>query len=75
MDARDVYRGGTALVRRGDVVELGNITFSEPGDLQLTLRIGSRTKSVLLVSGYPPFIRELIELVDRLGGSQAWTGQ
>ena len=73
LEARESYRGKLALVRQGNGVLLK--TLGGPGDaseIRLMLRIGERVKRVSLVEDYPEALGRLPELVDRIGGPNAW---
>ena len=74
LEARDAYRGKLGLVRQGNGVQLKTSAVSnEGGEVRLTLRIGDRVKRVSLVEDYPDALGRLPELVDRIGGPNAWS--
>ena len=76
LDGPDAYdRYLPQIVRQGEVVEPASMTVTDVGRSDLALRIGSRTKQVVLSYGYPASIRELRELVDRIGGPDVWAGR
>ena len=61
------------LVRHGDTVELGGMAGGADAPYAaLTLKIGARTKTVILRENYPPELGRLPDLVDRLGGPAIW---
>jgi len=76
LEARDSYRGKFGLVRQGNGVQLKNSgPKSEAPEIRLMLRIGERVKRVSLVEDYPEALGRLPELVDRIGGPNAWMGR
>jgi hypothetical protein len=75
LEARDSYRGKVELVRQGNGVQLKTWgADNEGGEIRLMLRIGDRVKRVSLVEDYPEALGRLPELVDRIGGPNAWAG-
>jgi hypothetical protein len=76
LEARDAYRGKFGLVRQGNGVLLKNFgPKSDAPEIRLMVRIGERVKRVSLVEDYPEALGRLPELVDRMGGPNAWAGR
>jgi TonB family protein len=74
-NALDTYAACCAsLVRKGDAVELSGIVSADDPYAAVTLRIGARTKTVILRRDFPQDLGRLPELVDGIGGPQAWQG-
>jgi hypothetical protein len=73
-EARNTYlHPASTIVRNGDtVVFQGADGGSDNPEVDLTLRIGDRSKTVTLRNNYPAELGRLPELVDRLGGPQVW---
>jgi hypothetical protein len=73
LEARESYRGKLGLVRDGNGVNLKTVTTDrEAPETRLTLRLGDRVKRVDLIADYPDALGRLPELVDRIGGPNAW---
>ena len=76
LEARDSYRGKFGLVRQGNGVLLKNFgAKSDAPEIRLMVRIGERVKRVSLVDDYPDALGRLPDLVDRIGGPNAWVGR
>ena len=71
-DAVDRYEGTSLLVRNGDAVELHGRGGSGPW-ADVTLRLGDRRKAVRLERDYPIELERLSEMIDTIGGPDAWT--
>lgn len=71
-DAADRYEGTSLLVRKGDAVELhgrgGSGSWAD-----VTLRLGDRRKVVRLERDYPIELERLSEMIDTIGGPDAWS--
>lgn len=62
-----------SLIRHGDTAVVYGIAGGEDAPYAaLTLKIGTRTKTVILRENYPPELGRLPELVDRMGGPDVW---
>lgn len=62
------------------VVEKGELVLRRSGGIDLPtwnlrFRLGSHQNSVYLVHGIPDYLARLRDLVDKLGGPEAWTGR
>jgi uncharacterized protein DUF6438 len=63
-NALDTYEACcSSLVRNGDTVELHGVASADDPYVALTLRIGGRTKTVILRRDFPPDLGRLPELV------------
>jgi hypothetical protein len=73
-NALDTYSACCSpIVRKGNTVELYGMAPGSGGSVAvLTLRIGTRSKTVTLGQDYPPDLGRLPELVDRIGGPRVW---
>ena len=71
-DAADRYVGTSFLARNGDGVELrgrgGSGSWAD-----VTLRLGDRRKAVRLQRDYPIELERLSDLIDTIGGPDAWS--
>jgi hypothetical protein len=74
LNAFDNYEACCSLlVRKGNMLELyGYGSSAEEPSKKLTLRIGTRTKTVILRNDFPDALGRLPGLVDRIGGPEAW---
>jgi TonB family protein len=74
-NALDTYAACcSSLVRKGDTVELSGVASADDPYAAMTLRIGPRTKTVILRRDFPLELGRLPGLVDRIGGPQVWQG-
>jgi hypothetical protein len=74
-EASDRYVGESFYVRQGEQLLLRE-TFSADGPTwDLNFRLGRLTKSVHLYMKYPEYLGRLRDLVDKIGGPEAWNGR
>ena len=72
-EASDRYVGETFLVQEGDRLLLRGRGGADGPEWDLSFRLGPLAKTIHLYEGYPAGLGALRDLVERMGGPQAWT--
>ena len=71
-DALDRYESVTFVERKGDLLLLGGSGGIDGGTADITMRLGSRTKTVVLSENFPVELGGLRDRILRIGGPQSW---
>src|SRR5207244_6213884 len=71
-DAADRYVGESFYERQGEQLLLRGTAGADGPVWDLSMRLGRLTKSVHLYLAYPEYLSKLRDLVDKLGGPDAW---
>lgn len=71
-EAAPSYTGSRSARREGDSINFDIRGMSDGLTWDLTLRLGSQTKTVRLYDGFPEELGRLRDLVDKMGGPAAW---
>lgn len=69
------YNGSRAARRVGDSIHFDIRVMSDGQNWDLTLRLGTQLKTVRLYYDYPDELGRLRDMVDKMGGPQAWAAK
>ena len=71
-EAAPSYTGIRTARRDGDVIHFDAGAMTDGANWDLTLRLGTQTKTVRLYYGFPEELARLRDRVDKMGGPDAW---
>jgi hypothetical protein len=71
-DALDRYESVMFVERKGDLLLLRGSGGIDGGTIDITMRLGSRTKTVVLSENFPVELGGLRDRILRIGGPQSW---